>query len=154
MRPDRIVVGEVRGTEAMDMLQAMNTGHEGSISTIHANTPRDALTRLESMVLMTGTELTVRAIREQMASALDLVIHESRLKDGSRRITHITEVVGMEGEVVTTQDIFLFDFKAGMDEQGHFLGELRPTGLRPKFLERLEEHGVTVEADVFDPKRR
>jgi pilus assembly protein CpaF len=152
MRPDRIVVGEVRGQEAMDMLQAMNTGHEGSISTIHANTPRDAMTRLESMVLMTGTELTVRAIREQMASALDLVIHESRLKDGSRRITHITEVVGMEGEVVTTQDIFLFDFRAGMDEQGHFLGELKPTGLRPKFLERLAEHGVVVDANIFNPK--
>jgi pilus assembly protein CpaF len=153
MRPDRIVVGEVRGQEALDMLQAMNTGHEGSISTIHANTPRDALTRLESMVLMAGTELTVRAVREQVASALDLIIHESRLKDGSRRITHITEVAGMEGDVVTTQDIFLFDFRAGMDEHGHFLGELKPTGLRPKFLERLEERGVYVDANIFAPSR-
>jgi pilus assembly protein CpaF len=129
----------------------MNTGHEGSISTIHSNSPRDSLTRLESMVLLAGTELTVRAIREQVASALDLIIHESRLKDGSRRLTHITEVVGMEGEVVTTQDIFLFDFRAGMDEQGHFLGELRPTGLRPKFLERLEERGAIIDPNMFNP---
>src|SRR5688572_21098371 len=113
MRPDRIVVGEVRGAEALDMLQAMNTGHEGSISTIHSNTPRDSISRLETMVLMAGTELTVRAIREQVASALDLIIHQVRLKDGTRKVTHITEVVGMEGDVVTLQDIFAFDFRAG-----------------------------------------
>jgi pilus assembly protein CpaF len=106
------------------------------------------------MVLLAGTELTVRAIREQVASALDLIIHESRLKDGSRRVTHITEVVGMEGDVLTTQDIFLFDFQAGMDEHGHFVGELKPTGLRPKFLERLAERGVTVDASVFNPNPR
>src|SRR6266516_5395967 len=111
MRPDRIVVGEVRGAEAVDMLQAMNTGHDGSISTIHANAPRDVLSRLETMCLMSGMELTVRAVREQVASAVDLIIHQARLKDGTRRITHVTEVVGMEGDVITLQDVFLFDFK-------------------------------------------
>src|SRR5439155_1131986 len=116
MRPDRIVVGEVRGGEALDMLQAMNTGHDGSISTIHANSPRDVLSRLETMVLMAGMELTVRAIREQIAAAVDVIVHQARLKDGSRRITHVTEIVGMEGEIITLQDIFLFDFRAGMDE--------------------------------------
>ncbi|MDQ3940771.1 MAG: CpaF family protein [Actinomycetota bacterium] len=149
MRPDRIVVGEVRGSEAIDMLQAMNTGHDGSISTVHANAPRDTLARLETMVLMAGTELTVRAIREQIASALDLIVHQARLKDGTRRVTHVTEVVGMEGDVITTQDVFLFDFKAGIGPQGNHVGQLQPTGLRPRFLEVLEDRGVTVPASLF-----
>ena len=151
MRPDRIVVGEVRGPEAVDMLQAMNTGHDGSISTIHANSPRDVLSRLETMCLMSGMELTIRAVREQIASAVDLLIHEVRLKDGSRRFTHITEVVGMEGDVITLQDIFLFDFRAGIDENGRFRGSLLPTGLRPHFTTKLEDHGVTMPWSVFMP---
>ena len=151
MRPDRIIVGEVRGGEALDMLQAMNTGHEGSLSTVHANTPRDAVSRLETMVLMAGVELPVRAIREQIASALDLIVHISRLRDGSRRVTHVTEVHGMEGQVVTLQDVFLFDYSAGMDDDGRFLGSQRPTGIRPRFVERLEQHGIPVPAIVFGP---
>jgi pilus assembly protein CpaF len=151
MRPDRIVVGEVRGAEAVDMLQAMNTGHDGSISTIHANSPRDVLSRLETMCLMSGIELTIRAVREQISSAVDLLIHQVRLKDGTRRVTHITEVVGMEGDVITLQDIFLFDFRAGIDENGRFRGSLLPTGLRPHFMTKLEDHGVTVPASVFMP---
>jgi pilus assembly protein CpaF len=148
MRPDRIVVGEVRGGEALDMLQAMNTGHDGSISTIHANTPRDALARLETMVLMSGMELGVKAVREQMASAVDLVVHQARLKDGSRRITHITEVLGMEGDVITLQDLYLFDFHAGMDHD-RFLGHLKPTGLRPQFIDKLEHVGVEIPAELL-----
>ena len=151
MRPDRIVVGEVRGGEALDMLQAMNTGHDGSISTIHANSPRDVLSRLETMALMAGMDLTVRAIREQIASAIDLIIHQSRLKDGSRRFTHVTQVVGMEGDVITLQDIFLFDFHAGVDEEGKYLGELKATGLRPTFIEKLEDRGIRVAAEIFAP---
>ena len=137
MRPDRIVVGEVRDGAALDMLQAMNTGHDGSITTVHANTPRDSLSRLETMVLMAGVELPVRAIREQVAGALDLIIQQARLKDGSRRITAISEVVGMEGEVITLQDLFTFDFSAGRDEHGRFRGQLVSTGLRPKFTQDL-----------------
>ena len=151
MRPDRIVVGEVRGAEALDMLQAMNTGHDGSISTIHSNSPRDALARVETMCMMAGMELTVRALREQVSSAINLIIHQSRLKDGTRRFTHVTELVGMEGEVITLQDIFLFDFKAGMDEEGRFLGTMQPTGLRPKFVDKLEEKGITLPAEIFAP---
>jgi pilus assembly protein CpaF len=151
MRPDRIVVGEVRGGEALDMLQAMNTGHDGSISTIHSNSPRDALSRLETMSLMAGMELTVRAIREQISSAVNLIVHQARLKDGTRRLTHVTEVVGMEGDIITLQDIFLFDFRAGTDEQGKVLGELRATGLRPRFLDRLADRGVQVPSALFDP---
>ncbi|GBC87049.1 Putative conjugal transfer protein [bacterium HR12] len=151
MRPDRIVVGEVRGAETLDMLQAMNTGHDGSISTIHANSPRDALARLETMVLMAGTELTVRAIREQIASAIDLIIHQQRMKDGVRRITHVTEVVGMEGDVITLQDLFLFDYSAGIDEHGRFKGTLRATGLRPRFLEKLADLGIVIPPEVFAP---
>jgi pilus assembly protein CpaF len=151
MRPDRIVVGEVRGGEALDMLQAMNTGHDGSISTIHANSPRDVLSRLETMSLMAGMEITIRAVREQIASAIDLIIHQARLKDGSRRFTHVTEVLGMEGDAITTHDIFLFDFKAGMDEMGRFKGTLHPTGLRPHFLDKLEEHGIKVPEALFEP---
>ena len=149
MRPDRIVVGEIRDAAALDMLQAMNTGHDGSISTLHANTPRDALARLETMVLMAGMDLPVRAIREQVSSAVDLIIQQTRLKDGSRRITAITEIVGMEGDIITTQDVFLFDFSAGMNDMGKFQGELISTGLRPRFLERLADHGVHVDPAVF-----
>ncbi len=150
MRPDRVVVGEIRDAAALDMLQAMNTGHDGSISTLHANTPRDALSRLETMVLMAGMDLPVRAIREQVASAVDLIIQQSRLKDGTRRITAITEIVGMEGDIVTTQDVFLFDYAAGVDEQGKFKGGLESTGLRPRFLERLADHGVHLNPAVFN----
>ncbi len=151
MRPDRIVVGEVRGGEALDMLQAMNTGHDGSISTIHANSPRDVLSRLETMTLMAGMDLTIRAIREQIASAIHLVIHQSRLSDGTRRITHITEVVGMEGDVITTQDLYTFDFESGTDESGRVLGGLRATGLRPHFLDRLAERSITLRPALFAP---
>lgn len=149
MRPDRIVVGEIRDAAALDMLQAMNTGHDGSISTLHANTPRDALARLETMVLMAGMDLPVRAIREQVSSAVDLIIQQTRLKDGTRRITAITEIVGMEGDIITTQDVFMFDYSAGVNEHGKFLGELVSTGLRPRFLERLADHGVHVDPAVF-----
>jgi pilus assembly protein CpaF len=151
MRPDRIVVGEVRGSEALDMLQAMNTGHDGSISTVHANTPRDVLSRLETMTLMSGMELTVKAVREQIASAVDLIIHMARLKDGSRRVTQITEVIGMEGDVITMQDLFTFDFRAGMNPQGRFLGELQSTGLRPKFLDKLADQAINVPPGLFAP---
>ncbi len=144
MRPDRIIVGEVRDGAALDMLQAMNTGHDGSITTVHANTPRDALARLETMVLMAGVDLPQRAIREQMASAIHLIVQQARLKDGTRRITHITEVDGMEGDIVTLQDVYLFDFKAGVDEHGAYRGELRSTGLRPHFLDWLADRGVRV----------
>jgi pilus assembly protein CpaF len=152
MRPDRIVVGEVRGGEALDMLQAMNTGHDGSISTIHANAPRDALARLETMVLMAGIELPVRAIREQIASGIHLVMHQARLRDGTRRITHVTEVVGMEGEIITLQDLFLFDFGMGLDEAGRFCGHLKPTGIRPKFSEKLEDSGIRLDPAMFAPE--
>ena len=140
MRPDRIIVGEVRGSEALDMLQAMNTGHDGSLSTIHANGPRDALARLETMVLMAGFDLPTRAIREQVASALNLIVHVQRFRDGSRRITHITEVVGMEGEVITLQDVFRYD---------HSLGRSIATGIRPEFTEQLEAAGVDLPAALF-----
>ena len=149
MRPDRIVIGEVRGAEALDMLQAMNTGHDGSISTIHCNSPRDALSRLETITMMAGMELSNKAIREQIASALQLIVYQQRLKDGTRRLTHVTEVAGMEGEVITLQDIFLFDFSAGLDEEGRFRGRLKSTGLRPKFLDKLAERGVYVEPELF-----
>src|ERR671911_609836 len=149
MRPDRIVVGEVHGSEALDMLQAMNTGHDGSISTIHCNSPRDALSRLETITMMAGMELSNKAIREQIASALQLIVYQQRLKDGTRRFTHVTEVAGMEGEVITLQDIFLFDFSAGIDEEGKFRGRLKSTGLRPKFLDKLAERGVYVDPELF-----
>jgi pilus assembly protein CpaF len=149
MRPDRIVVGEVRDGAALDMLQAMNTGHDGSLATAHSNGPRDSLSRLETMVLMAGVDLPVRAIREQVASAIDLVVHQSRIKDGSRRITHVTEVVGMEGEIITLQDIFLMDYGAGFDAHGRFQGVLRPTGLRPRVLDRLADRGVRVDPSTF-----
>jgi pilus assembly protein CpaF len=149
MRPDRIVVGEVRDGAALDMLQAMNTGHDGSLTTVHANSPRDSLARLETMVLMAGMDLPVRAIREQVASALDIVIHLARLRDGSRRVTHITEITGMEGDVVTMQDLFVFDMRAGNDQFGRHQGGLRSTGLRPKFLDTLADHGIAVPLDMF-----
>ncbi len=151
MRPDRIVIGEVRDGAALDMLQAMNTGHDGSMTTVHANSPRDSLARIETMVLMAGIELPVRAIREQTAAAIDLIIHQTRLKDGSRRITHITEVVGLDGEGgIALQDIFLFDFRAGLDEYGRYRGTLQPTGNRPRFLERLGDVGIIIPADWFE----
>ena len=149
MRPDRIVVGEVRGGEALDMLQAMNTGHDGSLSTVHANSPRDTLARIETMVLMAGMDLPSRAIREQVASALDLIVHVSRFRDGTRRITHVTEVEGMEGDVVTLQDIFLFDWSAGVGPDGRFLGSAVPTGLRPRFAARLADLGIALPPSVF-----
>jgi len=149
MRPDRIVIGEVRDGAALDMLQAMNTGHDGSLTTVHANAPRDVLSRLETMVLMSGMELPVRAVREQMASAIDLIVHQARLKDGTRRITHVTEVSGMEGEIITLQDLFLFDMRAGVDQSGRFQGTLRPTGLRPRFLSKLSDLGITLSHEVF-----
>ncbi len=149
MRPDRIVVGEIRDAAALDMLQAMNTGHDGSICTVHANTPRDVLSRLETMVLMAGVELPVRAIREQVSSAIDLIVHQTRFKDGTRRITHVTEVVGMEGDVITLQDLFLFDRGMGIDEQGRNLGVLKSTGLRPRFLEKLASVGITIDPGSF-----
>ncbi|MEA2520948.1 MAG: pilus assembly protein CpaF [Actinomycetota bacterium] len=154
MRPDRIVVGEVRGAEALDMLQAMNTGHDGSISTIHSNSPRDSLARLETITMMAGMEISSKAIREQVSSAIQLIVHQQRLKDGSRRFTHVTELSGMEGEVITLQDIFLFDFSDGIDENGRFKGRLKATGLRPKFLDKLAEQGINVDADLFALEKR
>ena len=151
MRPDRIVVGECRSGETLDMLQAMNTGHDGSITTIHSNSPRDTLSRIETMTLMSGFELPIRAIREQMASALDLIVHLSRLRDGTRRITHITEVQGMEGDVITLQDVFLFDYSMGIDEHGRYKGHLKATGVRPKFAEKLADLGIRLGPEVFQP---
>ncbi len=149
MRPDRIVVGEIRDAAALDMLQAMNTGHDGSICTVHANSPRDVLSRVETMVLMAGVDLPVRAIREQVSNALDLIVHQSRFKDGTRHVTHITEVVGMEGDIITLQDLFVFDHQMGFDEEGHALGSLKSTGLRPKFLEKLAASGIKVDPTIF-----
>ena len=153
MRPDRIVVGECRAGEALDMLQAMNTGHDGSITTVHANSPRDTLARLETLVLMAGFDLPVRAIREQMASAIDCVVQLTRLRDGTRRITHITEVQGMEGDVITTQDVFLFDFGMGVDEHGRFRGHMKATGVRPRFAEKLADQGIRLGPEVFQPEQ-
>jgi pilus assembly protein CpaF len=149
MRPDRIIVGEVRDASALDMLQAMNTGHDGSICTLHSNGPRDTLARMETMVLMAGMDLPVRAIREQVASAVDLIVHQTRFKDGSRRVTHVTEVESMEGDVITLQDIFVYDHSAGFDQQGRAMGGLIPTGLRPKFLEKMTHSNVSVDPMLF-----
>jgi pilus assembly protein CpaF len=149
MRPDRIVVGEVRSGESLDMLQAMNTGHDGSMSTVHANTPRDAIARLETLVLMAGVDLPLRAIREQIAAAVDVIVQLNRLRDGSRRITAVTEVHGMEGQTVTMQDVFLFDFGAGVDANGRFRGKTVPTGVRPRFAEKFMEMGISVSPRVF-----
>ncbi len=148
MRPDRIIVGEVRGSECFDMLQAMNTGHEGSISTVHANTPRDAIARLENMVMMAGMELPARAIREQIASAIDIFIQVQRLQDGSRKVTHVTEVSGMEGETITLQDIFLFKLDH-VDEDGHVKGSMQPTGIRPGFASRFKMAGIELPNHLF-----
>ena len=149
MRPDRIVVGEVRDGAALDMLQAMNTGHDGSLTTVHANAPRDSLARLETMVLMAGIALPVRAIRDQVASALDLIVQVARLKDGSRRVIALTEVEGMESDVITLQDLFTFDYGAGRDDSGRFVGHLRSTGLRPKFTEHLHDLGIELPQSMF-----
>jgi pilus assembly protein CpaF len=150
MRPDRIVVGEIRDAAALDMLQAMNTGHDGSLCTVHANTPRDALARVETMVLMAGVDLPVRAIREQSSSALDVIVHLSRFKDGSRKVTQVSEVVGMEGDTITMQDLFRFQREgAAFDEEGRATGQLVSMGLRPKFLEKLSDHGIDVDVSLF-----
>ena len=148
MRPDRIIVGEVRSEEALDMLQAMNTGHDGSLTTIHANTPRDGLGRLEVMVGMANANMGIRSIRQQIASAVDLFVQTSRFSDGARRITHITEVVGMEQDVITLQDVFLFE-KTGLTEQGKVKGRFRATGIRPKFYERLKQCGIVLPTQMF-----
>jgi pilus assembly protein CpaF len=149
MRPDRIVVGEVRGAEALDMLQAMNTGHDGSLSTVHSNSPRDALARIETMVLMSGFDLPVRAIREQVTSALDLLVHVARLRDGTRRVVQISEVQGMEGDTIVLEDIFAFDYSMGIDEDGRFRGHIKSTGIRPRVALRLEDLGIRLAADTF-----
>lgn len=148
MRPDRIIVGEVRGGEALDMLQAMNTGHDGSLTTAHANNPRDALSRLETMVLMAGFEMPIRAIREQVSSAIELILQQSRLKDGSRKITYITEVQHMEGDVITTQDLFRFE-QTGMDENGKLIGHFVSTGMQPGFMDKFQVNGVSLPDDFF-----
>jgi pilus assembly protein CpaF len=151
MRPDRIVVGECRAGEALDMLQAMNTGHDGSLTTVHANSPRDALTRLETMVAMSGLDLPKAAVRSQICSAIDLVVQQQRLIDGSRRVTSVQEVVGMEGEVVTMQEIFKLE-RRGIDENGKVIGQLVATGIRPKFVEKLAMEGIELPEDIFKPK--
>jgi pilus assembly protein CpaF len=148
MRPDRIVVGECRGGEALEMLQAMNTGHDGSMTTLHANTPRDAIARIETMCLMSGMDLPVRAIREQIASAVNLIVQLSRLKDGSRKTVYITEVQGMEGDVVVLSDIFVFE-QQGLDEKGKIIGQLKPTGIRPRFVDRFEENNIYLPPNIF-----
>ena len=150
MRPDRIVVGECRGGEALDMLQAMNTGHDGSLTTLHANTPRDALSRLETMVLMSGMDLPLKVVRQQIASAVDLIIQQTRLKDGSRKVTAITEVVGMEGDTVVMTDVFKFE-QTGVGQDGKILGDLKATGIRPNFGPKLEAAGFKLGAEIFMP---
>ncbi len=149
MRPDRIVVGEVRGAEALDMLQAMNTGHDGSMTTLHANTPRDALRRIETMILMAGANLPARAMREQVSSAINVLVHIARLSDGSRKVLKVSEITGMEGEIVTMQDIFIFE-KKGVLEDGKVLGAFRATGIRPKFADQLEASGIALPPNLFD----
>ena len=148
MRPDRILVGEARGSEAFDMMQAMNTGHEGSLTTIHANSPRDCLARIENMIMMAGFELPIRAIREQITSAIHMIIQIARLPDGTRRLTHVSEISGMEGQVVTMQDLFRFK-QEGVDTEGRVLGELRPTGIRPKFADRFEIAGIHLPQEIY-----
>jgi len=150
MRPDRIIVGEVRGGEALDMLQAMNTGHDGSLTTLHSNSPRDALARIETMVLMAGVDIPIKAIRQQIASALDLIVHMERMKDGSRKVVQITEVQGMEGDTIVLQDIFVFE-QLGI-ENGKIIGRLRPTGIRPKFMEKIEAAGIYLPPEIFGLK--
>jgi pilus assembly protein CpaF len=152
MRPDRIILGEVRGAEALDMLQAMNTGHEGSLATIHANTPRDALSRLENMVSMAGVNLTPRAIRQQICSAITVILQASRLADGTRKVVSIQEITGMEGEIISMQEIFRFE-QTGIDGDGKVLGHFCATGVRPRFADRLKTFGAPVPEDTFDPDR-
>jgi len=152
MRPDRIIVGEVRGPEAFDMMQAMNTGHEGSLSTVHANSPRDCLSRVENMILMAGLDLPVRAIREQMVSAVHMVVQISRLSDGSRRITHVSEISGLEGQIVTMQDLFRFE-QEGIDTEGLVVGHFRSTGIRPQFADRFEVAGISLPSDIYSGAR-
>ena len=149
MRPDRIIVGEVRSEETLDMLQAMNTGHDGSLTTTHANSPRDTVARLETMVLMSGMELPLKAIRDQISSAIDIIVQQSRLRDGTRKITSITEVVGMEGDVVSMQDIFVYETDGTVDTTGKFIGKFRPTGVRPHCVEKIRGNGVTVSNEWF-----
>lgn len=153
MRPDRVIVGECRGGETLAMLQAMNTGHDGSLTTLHANTPRDALSRIETMCLMAGMDLPIKAIREQTASAVDLIVQQARLKDGSRKIIYITEVVGMEGDMLQLQDIFVFE-QTGVDERGKIVGRLRPTGVRPRFVEKFEQYGIYLPPGIFGTNDR
>ena len=149
MRPDRIVVGEVRGEEALDMLQAMNTGHDGSLTTIHANSPRDGISRLEVMVSMANSNMQVSAIRQQIASAVHLLVQASRFSDGSRRVTGITEVTGMEGSIITLQDLFVFE-KRGIDPDGRVIGRFAATGIRPKFYEKLVAAGIRLRTEIFE----
>ena len=148
MRPDRVVVGECRGAEVLDMLQAMNTGHDGSMTTVHANSPRDALTRLEHMVGMTGIEIPVRSLRSQMASALNLVVQVQRLSDGRRRVVSVQEITGTEGDTMTMQELFRFE-RQGLDAAGNVVGHHVPTGIRPKFVQKAEENGVQIPPDLF-----
>lgn len=150
MRPDRIIVGEVRSSEALDMLQAMNTGHDGSMTTTHSNSPRDTVSRIETMVMMAGMDLPSKAIREQIASAVDIIVHQSRLRDGSRKITSITEVCGMEGDVITLQDIFTYYTDGSMDTNEKFIGRFKSTGVRPKCIEKIRNNGVVVNTDWFN----
>lgn len=150
MRPDRIIIGEVRDGAALDLLQAMNTGHDGSLTTVHANGPRDSLARLETMALMARMELPIRAIREQIAAAIDLIVHQSRMRDGSRRITQVSEIVGMEGDVISMQDLFVFDLRSGHDDRDHPLGTLRWTGIRPRLLDILRDKGIEAPPDLFE----
>jgi pilus assembly protein CpaF len=147
MRPDRIIVGEIRDEAALDMLQAMNTGHDGSMTTAHSNSPRDSLARVETMVMMSGMDLPIRAIREQVASAIDLVVHQERMRDGDRKVVQITEISGMEGDVITMTDLFVFE-QTGFEE-GRVIGRFRPTGLRPKFIEQIEASGIHLPASTF-----
>jgi len=149
MRPDRIIVGEVRGAESIDMLQAMNTGHDGSLTTLHANTPRDALARLETMVSMANLNLPEKAMRQQIASAIQVVVQQTRLADGSRKVTTISEITGMEGEVITMQEIFMFE-KMGVTQDGKVMGRFRATGVRPKCAERLKAAGIHLPSDMFE----
>ena len=150
MRPDRIIVGECRSGETLDMLQAMNTGHEGSLTTIHSNSPRDTLSRIETMTLMAGFDLPVRVIREQMSSAIDLIVHVARLRDGTRRVIQVSEVQHMEGDVVIMQDLFVFDFSMGMEDDGSYRGTLKPLGIRPRFADKLADAGLALETESFE----
>jgi len=152
MRPDRIIVGEIRGAEAIDMLQAMNTGHDGSLTTAHSNGPRDTISRIETMALMAGMELPIRAIREQISSAVDIIVHLERFRDGSRKVVSITEVVGMEGDIITMTDLFVFE-QTGIEE-GKILGGVRSTGLRPNILDRIEAAGIHLPPSLFSRRRQ